>query len=1358
MKHLFTLHPRHVARRLALLVTLLLPLIGWGQTTIAGYDFEPTPATPTATVTLAGGATYSGSSASTDRPATSTFYSQGTQAYGISSTNTTVATGSVTSSANINASAYSNISVSFRLAAFSINSTGNGVDGPDLVVLAISTDGGVTYSNEVQVAGNTNAYWHYSTGTATASRAYSGNNTPTAFAPAAGGNRTTDGYSTVAVTGIASTANLRFRITMSDNAVNERWMVDDILVKGTLTPIVAPSVTTAAVTSITATTATGNGTVTADGGAAVTGRGIVYGIATAPTIATGTQVMAGTGTGAFTASLTGLTNGTTYFVRAYAINSVGTTYGNEVTFVAGAAPAPVLTASPTALSGFGYQQSSGGPSASQSFTIAGDNLTGAPGNLSVAGSTNYEVSADNTTFGASASVPYATATLAATPVYVRLKAGLTAGPYNGETITVSGGGAATNATVTASGTVVVPVVTVAGALVAFNTLAGAPSAAQTLTVSGVNLTNDILLTAPTGYELSTNGGTTYAATGTLTASGGTVAATPVRLRLTGLTATGSLGTVLQIRSTNAANQDQATSGTVVAEPTAPAPTVVAGTPTASSVVLTLGAGTGTNLLVVVRQSGTAAVAPTDATTYSMSASTYGSTTISGSTGPGNFVLFTGPNATSTTVYGLAGGTSYVADVYSYNVGTANGFENYNPSGSSSAFFTTLPASALLLEEDFDYAPGTVLANNNTTPSTTTGWKASSGNGTNNIATAPGNLTQPQYPQGAMASTTNPVTSSQVSITTSGQDIAKPFAPAASLGNLYYTALVNVSAAQANGDYFLHLVDNVSTSNFRGRVFVRSTAGGINFGVSVAGTAVYSTTVYQLATPYLLVVKYATSGTTVTNDDIISLFVFDNTATPAIEPAAPAATSGPESGAGTTAIQLNAVALRQGSATNAPTLTLDGLRVASDYGTAVGRPSYTSAGARIGAGNYYDLTLSNADQLTPVGAVSVENALNLASGLINTTSTNTLRLYSGVVVAGGSSTSFVNGPLQRETAAAPFTTVFPIGKGVYYRPLTLSATAQVAASTYTADQFEGNPSRTLATGNGLGTAPLVRVSTKRFYTVTSSNVTPGNFTGTITVSFGDQDYVNTPSDPDFVVAKRDATGPNANEWTNLGRSANTGTDSGPGGPSVAGTLTSAPFSDFSDFVLGAQNDLTNVNFFQAINPLPVELTAFSAQRQADKAVALKWITASEKNSARFEAQRSLDGREFVTVASATAQGSSTHATVYAALDKTAPAGRLYYRLRQVDLDGHISYSPVVLVTGSGELAKVQLYPNPARRSLSFIAEGAMPYRVLNQLGQPLLRGTTETGTTTIGVEALPASLYFLELQTATGRQVQKFEKE
>jgi hypothetical protein len=88
---------------------------------------------------------------------------------------------------------------------------------------------------------------------------------------------------------------------------------------------------TAAVTNITSTTATSGGTVSADGGAAVTARGVCWSTSAIPTI-TDSKTTDSTGTGAFTSAITGLSSGTTYYVRSYARNSIGTTYGPELSF------------------------------------------------------------------------------------------------------------------------------------------------------------------------------------------------------------------------------------------------------------------------------------------------------------------------------------------------------------------------------------------------------------------------------------------------------------------------------------------------------------------------------------------------------------------------------------------------------------------------------------------------------------------------------------------------------------------------------------------------------------------------------------------------------------------------------------------------------------------------------------------------------------------------------------------------------------------------------------------------------------------------------------------------------------------
>ena len=94
-----------------------------------------------------------------------------------------------------------------------------------------------------------------------------------------------------------------------------------------------PVLTTATVTSVTSTTATSGGSITSDGGSSITARGVCWSTTTGPTTTLSTKTINGTGTGTFSSSITGLAAGTTYYVKAYATNSVGTAYGNEVTTI-----------------------------------------------------------------------------------------------------------------------------------------------------------------------------------------------------------------------------------------------------------------------------------------------------------------------------------------------------------------------------------------------------------------------------------------------------------------------------------------------------------------------------------------------------------------------------------------------------------------------------------------------------------------------------------------------------------------------------------------------------------------------------------------------------------------------------------------------------------------------------------------------------------------------------------------------------------------------------------------------------------------------------------------------------------------
>lgn len=129
------------------------------------------------------------------------------------------------------------------------------------------------------------------------------------------------------ITGLSLGTSYRVRAYATNSAGTGYGTTVDV----TTSSAVAPTVTTQAVSNISYTTATGNGNVTSDGGATITERGVCWNTTGTPTTSNSKATSAGT-TGAFTASMTGLQSGTTYYVRAYAINAQGTSYGSEVSF------------------------------------------------------------------------------------------------------------------------------------------------------------------------------------------------------------------------------------------------------------------------------------------------------------------------------------------------------------------------------------------------------------------------------------------------------------------------------------------------------------------------------------------------------------------------------------------------------------------------------------------------------------------------------------------------------------------------------------------------------------------------------------------------------------------------------------------------------------------------------------------------------------------------------------------------------------------------------------------------------------------------------------------------------------------
>ncbi|OGX88006.1 hypothetical protein BEN48_10600 [Hymenobacter glacialis] len=184
------------------------------------------------------------------------------------------------------------------------------------------------------------------------------------------------------------------------------------------------------------------------------------------------------------------------------------------------------------------------------------------------------------------------------------------------------------------------------------------------------------------------------------------------------------------------------------------------------------------------------------------------------------------------------------------------------------------------------------------------------------------------------------------------------------------------------------------------------------------------------------------------------------------------------------------------------------------------------------------------------------------------------------------------------------------------------------------------------------------------------------------------------------------------------------------------------------------------------PLPVELAAFTATAVNADAL-LKWTTASEKNNAYFDVERSLNGTDFVKIGQVKGQGNSSASTDYALTDAGIGAkatGLVYYRLKQVDVDGTASFSPVRTLAFAKVAAApaIALYPNPATAStqldLTQLPAGAYQVSILDATGRVVLNNTLGAGSAhALNLNTIASGTYMVLVRGQNNGQIVKLTK-
>jgi hypothetical protein len=404
------------------------------------------------------------------------------------------------------------------------------------------------------------------------------------------------------------------------------------------------------------------------------------------------------------------------------------------------------------------------------------------------------------------------------------------------------------------------------------------------------------------------------------------------------------------------------------------------------------------------------------------------------------------------------------------------------------------------------------------------------------------------------------------------------------------------------------------------------------------------------------------------------------------------------------------------ASNNSTVTFDGLL----------NQDFTSIEPVVINNFVIDKASGNVNLLVPLSIKSA-GQLTLTKGLIitpATTSPNYLKLNTGSTTSLGSLSSYVEGPLLYEVsvpANTSRTVNLPVGAAGAWCPAELTVIqSSTSLCTYKAELKNAS-----ASALGYTLPPTITdVSNTRYWRI-DAGVPGNNFTsGVVKLYFDVDDQVSD------LTALRVVKGyPTTSSWLDISG----GSKNGTGSPFLTGSIVSSVYPPPSANSFAALFSLANL----IAHPLPIELSSFIAERKND-GVLLKWKTASELSNAYFSIERSTTGDTFTELYQVEGAGTVKTVSEYEWLDKHPVAGRSYYRLKQVDLDGNFSFSKIVAIYNKsvGE-DTLSIYPVPVTDLIHFNTTSSV--RIINASGNTM---TQLENVDYVDVSAFSPGVYYL----------------
>jgi hypothetical protein len=186
------------------------------------------------------------------------------------------------------------------------------------------------------------------------------------------------------------------------------------------------------------------------------------------------------------------------------------------------------------------------------------------------------------------------------------------------------------------------------------------------------------------------------------------------------------------------------------------------------------------------------------------------------------------------------------------------------------------------------------------------------------------------------------------------------------------------------------------------------------------------------------------------------------------------------------------------------------------------------------------------------------------------------------------------------------------------------------------------------------------------------------------------------------------------------------------------------------------DTPGNDFVDAPIVVPVELISFTADMR-DAYVNLEWLTANETNNSHFEIERSIDGSNFQKIGKVNGQINSQTKKSYNFIDADISANTLYYRLKQVDLNGFYTHTKTVVVdiVKDKDEFKATIFPNPASSKFIISYESdnndSTQLNIYNLQGQIIM--TREySSNVSIDISSLNSGTYIVHLSNQKGEQI------